>query len=63
MDKIRIKEVSIMAKKIRISILVDEDDWRKFKSKSKEEGLTASTVLRLLIKSYLGEEIKLGLKA
>lgn len=52
-----------MARKIRISILVDEDDWRKFKAKSKEEGFTASTVLRLLIKSYLGEEIKLGLKA
>lgn len=62
MDKIRKPEV-FLVKKIRISILVDEDDWKRFKSKSKEEGLTASTVLRLLIKSYLGDEIKLGLKA
>lgn len=42
----------------RISILIDEDVWKKFKEKSKEEGLTASAVLRVLILSYLEGKIK-----
>jgi antitoxin component of RelBE/YafQ-DinJ toxin-antitoxin module len=44
--------------KRRISILIDEDTWEDFKKKCRGEGLTASTVLRLLIASYLEERIK-----
>ena len=44
--------------KRRISILIDEETWNQFKEKSKKEGLTASTVLRLLIVSYLEDRIK-----
>lgn len=47
-----------MGEKRRISILIDEDIWREFKRKAKKEGLTASTVLRLLITSYLEDRIK-----
>ncbi len=47
-----------MTEKRRISILIDEEVWKDFKNKAKKEGLTASTVLRLLIASYLEERIK-----
>ncbi len=47
-----------MTAKRRISILIDEDVWKRFKEKARSEGLTASTVLRLLITSYLEDRIK-----
>lgn len=49
--------VILMAKR-RISILIDEDMWRQLKEKSRREGLSASTVLRLLISAYLEDRIK-----
>lgn len=48
-----------MAKtKRRISVLIDDDLWEKFKDKAREEGLSASSVLRLLIQSYLEDRIR-----